>query len=264
MTIDIAREDGKESLAVCVACVAIVLLFQYLVSARTLNLTLSGPARRQDLHLQRKAQHMGTGALIYAASRYFGQLTGSVVLLFFGALFYGLHELRGCSEAINTVYIKAFRNILRQNEVTRVALPGAYYFLLGSGLSLAIFPSRIARLAILHLSIGDPAAAFFGTLYGRHKFKTFIGKLGGNKSLEGSAGCFCVAAGATFMALMIERAFYFDVYDKIVAKTSTISLAAGFGAAAAELLNIGGWDDNITLPLLSSVFLQISVGNLLK
>lgn len=66
------------------------------------------------------------------------------------------------------------------------------------------------------------------------------------------------------MALMIERAFYFDVYDRIVAKTSTISLAAGFGAAAAELLNIGGWDDNITLPLLSSVFLQISVGNLLK
>ncbi|GMF30395.1 unnamed protein product [Phytophthora lilii] len=112
--------------------------------------------------------------------------------------------------------------------------------------------------------MGDPAAAFFGTLYGRHKLVALVGKLGGNKSLEGSIGCFCVAAAATFMALMVERDFYFDVAaGEVVETAGTISLAAGFGAAAAELLDIGGWDDNLTLPLLSGVFLQLTVGRLL-
>ncbi|CEG36227.1 Predicted ER membrane protein [Plasmopara halstedii] len=228
------------SVAACIACVAFIVLFQYLVSARLSTETHNGIARRGDLHLQRKVQHMGTGAMIYVASRYFGRRAGCLVLLLFAALFYGLHKLRGCNKAIDTAYIKCFRNILRQYEVSRTVLPGAYYFLLGSGLSLRLFSFRVARLAILHLSVGDPAAAFFGTLYGRHKFVKYIGKLGGKKSVEGSIG------------------------GGILAFASTISLAAGTAAAAAELLDIGGWDDNITLPLLSGVFLQVTVGNLLN
>jgi diacylglycerol kinase (CTP) len=112
--------------------------------------------------------------------------------------------------------------------------------------------------------VGDPAAALVGTLYGRHKMAALVGRLGGNKSLEGSVGCFVVAAAATFTALMVERDFYFDVVDdELAAIGGTISLAAGVGAAAAELLDIGGWDDNLTLPLLSGVFLQLTVGRLL-
>ncbi|KAG7386976.1 hypothetical protein PHYPSEUDO_014852 [Phytophthora pseudosyringae] len=259
-----AREEGGVSLAACAACVAAILLFQYLVSARPLDAAQNGAARRGDLHLQRKVQHMGTGAMIYAASSFFGRLAGATVLLLFAVLFYALHALRGRSEAVNAAYIECFGSVLRQYEVSRAALPGAYYFLLGSGFSLALFPPRVARLAILHLSVGDPAAAYFGTLYGRHKLVALVGKLGGNKSLEGSVGCFCVAAAATFVALIVEQDFYFDVVgDQVVAVAGTISLAAGVGAATAELLDIGGWDDNLTLPLLSGVFLQLTVGRLL-
>lgn len=112
--------------------------------------------------------------------------------------------------------------------------------------------------------MGDPAAAFFGTLYGRHKLVALLGTLGGKKSLEGSIGCFCVTAAATSTALMVERDFYFDVVDdEFGAVAGTITLAAGVSAAAAELLDIGGWDDNLTLPLLSGVFLQLTVGGLL-
>lgn len=112
--------------------------------------------------------------------------------------------------------------------------------------------------------MGDPAAAFFGALYGRHKLVALVGKLGGNKSLEGSVGCFCVAATATFMALMVEQDFYFGMAgEEVAAVAGTISLAAGVGAAAAELLDLGGWDDNLTLPLLSGAFLQLTVGRLL-
>ncbi|CAI5706563.1 hypothetical protein KXD40_006461 [Peronospora effusa] len=248
-----------------VACVAAILLFQYLVSARQDDVALNHVARREDLHLQRKVQHLGTGAMIYVALKFIDRWTGASVLLLFALLFYGLHKVRGCSNTVNAAYIKWFSSILRQHEVSRSALPGAYYFLLGSGFSLAVFSLRAARLAILHLSVGDPAAAFFGTLYGRHKLVTLFGKLGGNKSLEGSVGCFCVTAISTFAALMVEQDFYFDMTGKedVAAVAGTVSLAAGLGAAAAELLDLGGWDDNLTLPLLSGMFLQSTVGHLL-
>ncbi|KAL3658522.1 hypothetical protein V7S43_016406 [Phytophthora oleae] len=257
-------EEGGVSLGACAACVAAIILFQYLVSAKPLDAAQNGAARRGDLHLQRKLQHLGTGAMIYAASSFFGRVVGATVLLFFAVVFYGLHKLRGRSEAVNAAYIKCFSSILRRYELSREVLPGAYYFLLGSGFSLAVFPLRVARLAILHLSVGDPAAAFFGTLYGRHKLMALVGKLGGKKSLEGSLGCFCAAATATFLALVVEKDFYFDAKgDETLALAGTISLAAGTGAAAAELLDIGGWNDNLTLPLLSGVFLQLTVGRLL-
>ncbi|CAI5746492.1 unnamed protein product [Peronospora destructor] len=248
-----------------VACVAAILLFQYLVSAGQHDVAHNNVARREDLHLQRKFQHLGTGAMIYVALNFFDRLTGASVLLLFALFFYGLHKLRGRSKTVNAAYIKWFRNILRQHEVSRSTLPGAYYFLLGSGVSLAVFPIRAARLAVLHLSVGDPAAAFFGTLYGRHKLVTLFGKLGGNKSLEGSVGCFCVTAISTLAALIVEQDFYFDMTGKedVAVVAGMVSLAAGLGAAAAELLDLGGWDDNLTLPLLSGVFLQFTVGHLL-
>ncbi|KAE9333403.1 hypothetical protein PF008_g14468 [Phytophthora fragariae] len=264
-----SSSDGERSvsLVACAACVAAILLFQYLVSAQPLDAAQNDVKHRGDLHVQRKLQHVGTGVMIYAASRFFGPLAGATVLLVFAVLFYGLHELRGRSEAVNSAYIKCFRTILRQYEVSRAALPGAYYFLLGSGLSLALFPPRVARLAILHLSVGDPAAAFFGTLYGRHKLVALVGKVGGAKSMEGAVGCLCATAAAIFAALVVERDFYFDVVDgdfgAVAGMISTISLAAGVGAAAAELLDVGGWDDNLTLPLLSGLFLQLTVGGLL-
>ncbi|KAL4162819.1 hypothetical protein PRNP1_003351 [Phytophthora ramorum] len=253
--------EGGISLGACAACVAAILLFQYLISARPLDAAQDGAAQRGDLHIQRKLQHVGTGAMIYIASGFFGRAAGASVLLFFALLFYGLHKLRGENDAVNAAYVKCFQSILRQHEVSRTALPGAYYFLLGSGFSLAMFPPRVARLAILHLSVGDPAAALFGTLYGRHKLVALVGRLGGNKSLEGSVGCFCITVVTTFMVLMLEQDFYLEGVDDEVA--GTISLAAGVGGAAAELLDIGGWDDNLTLPLLSGAFLQLTVGRLL-
>ena len=115
------------------------------------------------------------------------------------------------------------------------------------------------------MSVGDPAAAFFGTLCGRHKWVTLVGNLGGHKSLEGSIGCCGVVALATFLVLMVERDFYFDPSgdDGTVGAAAIIALGAGIGAAAAEMINLGGWDDNLTLPLLSGVFLQLTVGCLL-
>ncbi|RLN02624.1 hypothetical protein BBJ28_00018623 [Nothophytophthora sp. Chile5] len=257
-----AQADGV-SFAACAACVAAIVLFQFLVSARPSSphgaaAAPTAGAQRQDLHVQRKLQHAGTGGLIYAASSVFSRSAGAGVLLAFALVFLGVHELRKRSDRVDAAYVATFRSILRQDEVNRTVLPGAFYFLLGSGTALALFPPRIARLAVLHLAVGDPTAAFVGTLYGRHKLSALIGDLGGSKSLEGSAGCFAIAAVATFTALTLESAFYFS--GEAHTATTAIALAGGLCAAAAELLDVAGWDDNLSLPLLSGVFLQLSVG----
>ena len=134
-----------------VACVTAILLFQYVVSARPSAVAPITGARREDVHLQRKLQHVGTGAMIYVALKVFDRWTSASVLLLFALLCYGLHDWRGRSNTVNAAYIKWFGSILRQHEVLRSALPGAYYFLLGSGLSLAVFPLQTARLTILHV-----------------------------------------------------------------------------------------------------------------
>uniref|UniRef100_M4BIN8 Dolichol kinase n=1 Tax=Hyaloperonospora arabidopsidis (strain Emoy2) TaxID=559515 RepID=M4BIN8_HYAAE len=297
-----AEEEERVPVALCVISIAIILSCQYILS------TSQRPAKpneevvrdRSDLHLQRKIHHLITGVLIYVASRFFGRGPGATVLLIFALLCYGFHVLRQHSNAFNTAYLQRFRRLLRPHEVAGTTLPGAYYFLLGSAFSLALFQLRIARLAILHVrqskclalksvgkrevfqcsreflmllfllllpqvSVGDPAAAFFGTLYGRHKLVTVVGKLGGRKSLEGSIGCCGVAAIATCTVFIIERDFYFDSSEGegTAVAAAFIALAAGIIAAAAEMLNVGGWDDNLTLPLLSGTFLQLTVSRFL-
>jgi dolichol kinase len=147
-----SEDEGGVSIAAGAACVVAIVVFQYLVSAQPLDASGNAVARREELHLQRKLQHVGTGAMIYAASSFFGRAAGATVLLFFALLFLGLHELRGRSDVVNEAFIKYFGSILREYEVSRRALPGAFYFLLGSGFSLALFPPRVARLAVLHVS----------------------------------------------------------------------------------------------------------------
>eukprot|EP00752_Nemacystus_decipiens_P001847 g1781.t1 len=55
--------------------------------------------------------------------------------------------------------------LLRPREI-RGALPGAFWFLLGSAVAVAIFPRDVALQSILHLSVGDPIASVVGARLG--------------------------------------------------------------------------------------------------
>ncbi|KAI9917796.1 hypothetical protein PsorP6_012464 [Peronosclerospora sorghi] len=258
-------EAPSVSLTAWGVCIAGILSFQFLIAAKKeRGAPADGVVCRGTLQLQRKLQHLGTGVMMYVALRVFGPWQCALVLFFFALLLLGVHKLRASNQALDAVFLQCFRTILRPYEVSRTALPGAYYFLLGAGFSLVLFPLRVARLAILTLSVGDPAAAFFGTLYGRHKVTTVLGPLGGNKSMEGFIGCFGVATAAAFTSLMMEQDYYFrtDSGDRTVL-VAMLSLVVGASAAAAEVLDIGGWDDNLTLPLVAAVFMQCTIGHLL-
>ena len=66
----------------------------------------------------------------------------------------------------------------------RNQLNASTYFLLSSFISILIFKREVAALALLFMSLGDPAAALLGNRFG--KTKLF------GKTLVGSLGCFIV------------------------------------------------------------------------
>lgn len=104
--------------------------------------------------------------------------------------------------------------------------------------------------------MGDPAASFFGTLYGRSSSsKKTKGKQtapGSSKSWAGFTGCLCISAMASALALTHDE-------SEVNAVLLLRALGAGVSAACAESINVGGWDDNLSLPLLSGGFLQLAV-----
>ena len=57
------------------------------------------------------------------------------------------------------------------------SIPGAFFFLIGSLLSFTVYPPPIAQLALLHLSMGDPAASLTGEQICLHKYFTDLRRL---------------------------------------------------------------------------------------
>lgn len=109
---------------------------------------------RDELHLQRKAQHALTGLLFIAASHVLPMEVAAPLLFALSALFFVLHELRKRYPRVDELYLESFRGILRRDEAAKRVLPGAFYFLLGTALAAALFPLPVARLAVLHVSTG--------------------------------------------------------------------------------------------------------------
>ncbi|DBA01889.1 TPA: hypothetical protein N0F65_006037 [Lagenidium giganteum] len=262
-------------LLLLVSCVAIIVIFQFLVGGRAatertpwLGTVLSTPrgavAKRSDLHLRRKLQHAVTGLMIFAATGAFPAPTAVIVLLCCAGCFYMLHALRCASETVDRLYLSWFHGLLRREEIQKSVLPGAFYFLIGCAVVLTVFTTSIARLAILHLSLGDPAASLFGTLYGRQssggstasssvKDKKRSARTGlGNKSLAGFLGCL----GTSAIASSLYFIFAEQPHPLSLPVLLVQSVYAGLCAACAELLDVG-WDDNVSLPILDSLMLQM-------
>lgn len=102
--------------------------------------------------------------------------------------------------------------------------------------------------------MGDPAASYVGVRFGRRRLPNWsLRRRGGGsgKSVEGLVACWGAAFLATLAALVLERDYY------MVDELSSVGLAlvSGAGAAIAEATNVGV-DDNLSLPLLSGLFMQ--------
>lgn len=162
---------------------------------------------------------------------------------------------------------------MRESEVD--GYNGVISYLLGAWIVMRFCPKDVGVMSILLLSWCDTAASTFGRLWGKYTPQIRRGK-----SLAGSIAA-CVTGiitaavwwgwlGPLFAEYNTgEHAFAFqdslvlpkqarDVLGVGIAQASitgywalgAMSVAAGFIASASEAIDLFGWDDNLTIPVL--------------
>ncbi|CAM9898015.1 unnamed protein product [Choristocarpus tenellus] len=207
-----------------------------------------------DLHWRRRAQHVGCGLVIAATYQWFvTDLRTVVVLLCLSCVgLIVLNVVRSRYMKVNDVYMRVLGPLLRPSEIN--GLPGSFWFLLGSAIAIALFPKPIAvqrqvfRLScknLLHLSVGDPAAAVVGISRGSsNRF------LPGGKSIAGTIAAFVVCAlGSLSLFIFLFRARTWGL-------TLTMAGMGGICGAVAEVLPLGV-DDNLCMPVVSGLLFLI-------
>lgn len=186
--------------------------------------------------------------------------------------------VRHRSETVNKLYIRCVGALMRETEVS--GYNGVIWYLLGAYAVLRFLPKDVGVMSILLLSWCDTAASTFGRLYGRYTFNLRKGK-----SFAGTFAAWLVGvvAAATFWGWFVPRIGTFPndpegsimftgrlnlLPDSIkglvgwTADTSSavitgplalgvMSFVSGIVAAGSEFVDIFGWDDNLTIPVLS-------------
>lgn len=224
----------------------------------------------------RKALHVSIGFLtlyLYAAGAQPSQI--HPILLYALLPVTALDVLRHHSASFNRAYIKVVGALMRETEVD--GWNGTIWYLLGAWLVLRICPKDVGVMGVLLLSWCDTAASTFGRLWGRYTPRIRRGK-----SLAGSiaAAVVGVATAALFYGVLAPRVAEsgFDSGDNAFAfqgrlclpatvreqlgwsksassigggvALGAMSVVSGFVGAASEAVDLFGWDDNLTIPVL--------------
>lgn len=146
---------------------------------------------------------------------------------------WGSELLRRFSPGYNRLLMKGLGPIAHPHEYHRVN-SASWYTLALFILAAADIPAA-AAVALLTLSLGDPAAALIGRRWGRHR-------LANGRSLEGFAAFVLAGTLGSFAILQVG---WPGVHIGLAAATAVAGATAG---AIAELLS-RRVDDNLTVPL---------------
>jgi dolichol kinase len=204
-----------------------------------LNVTV-GLAKRSDIHYARKIWHMSGVFGMFLAYTYLPPAVSLTILVVAWAAFVPFDFLRQKNAALNDWAVHAFKPIMRQSEVKKLA--GTTYLLSGVLLVDLLFQRPVVGLTLLFLAFADPIASYFGILYGKDK-------IFGHKSIQGFMAAFFVCAALTFAFLLYHN----YMTDRLI----VVSMLAGLVGAFAELIPVGKLDDNLTLPVMSAIGLSI-------
>jgi diacylglycerol kinase (CTP) len=183
--------------------------------------------------------------------------------------------LRHRYASVNRLYVRVLGALMRESEFA--GWNGVIWYLLGAWIVLYFFPKDVAVMGVLLLSWCDTAASTFGRLWGR-----YTPRLRRGKSLAGSLAAFFVGVATSYAfygwltksigPMPGDDTFMFNgtlslpsiVTDLIgiTREQATItgplalgvmSLWSGFVASASEVVDLFGWDDNLTIPVLSGM-----------
>ncbi|KAI9714963.1 MAG: hypothetical protein M1812_006276 [Candelaria pacifica] len=228
--------------------------------------------------IPRKALHVSIGFFtVWLYTRGVQPTTITPWLLIFGIPIASTDVLRHQYPPFNRFYIRCLGALMRESEVS--GYNGVIWYLLGAYLSLTFFPKDIGVMSVLLLSWCDTAASTFGRLYGR-----YTPRLRRGKSLAGSLAAALVgfATAVGFWGWVVPRCgielrdgFLFKGQLSLpeVAKVGgllrwqgntrgvveggwalgLVGVWAGVVASVSEVVDLWGWDDNLTIPVLSGV-----------
>ncbi|KAI5291667.1 hypothetical protein KEM54_002056 [Ascosphaera aggregata] len=175
----------------------------------------------------------------------------------------------------NHLYIQVVGALMRESEVK--GYNGVIWYILGAWTVLHFFPKDVGVMGVLLLSWCDTAASTFGRAWGK-----YTRKLRAGKSLAGTAAAFITGFMTAFVfwgwfvprigkfesdpphplmfsgRIQLVPSFLRDENDDGLAVTGCAALAmmglwTGFVAAMSELIDVFGWDDNLTIPVLSGL-----------
>ncbi|CAG8576433.1 2096_t:CDS:2 [Dentiscutata erythropus] len=178
--------------------------------------------------------------------------------------------LRFNSVSFNNLYIKVLGFLMRESEKYG-KINGVVFYLAGCIGALSIFPkgefmdnlfvkyeSRdIAAISILILSWCDTAASFIGRRYGHYTYRFSNGK-----SLAGTIGAIAVGSmaallfwggGLQFHKIEVEN----WIPDKSALSLPALCLITGIVSGISELIDVGGLDDNLVIPLAAGSLLWV-------
>jgi len=224
----------------------------------------------------RKALHVSIGFFVtwlYLS----GTTTWSVCPYLLGALvpIASADLLRHHYAPFNRFYVRVLGALMRESEFS--GYNGVIFYLLGAVTVLWFFPKDVGVMGTLLLSWCDTAASTFGRLYGRYTPRIRRGK-----SVAGTAAAFLVgvATAAWFWGSLAanngpmpgDETFMFKGTLSLPAAVAgavgltaaqatisgglalgVVSVWSGLVAAASEVVDLFGWDDNLTIPVLSGV-----------
>jgi diacylglycerol kinase (CTP) len=183
--------------------------------------------------------------------------------------------LRHRYASVNRLYVRLLGALMRESEYS--GYNGVIFYLLGAWTVLYFFPKDVGVMSVLLLSWCDTAASTFGRLWGR-----YTPRLRRGKSLAGSFAAFLFGVATSFFfygwlvpaigpmpgdenfmfkgALSLPSAVtdVLGLSRSAATVTGTLALSimslwSGFVASASEVVDIFGWDDNITIPILSGI-----------
>jgi diacylglycerol kinase (CTP) len=182
--------------------------------------------------------------------------------------------IRHRNAAINRFYIKTWGALMRETEVD--GYNGVIWYLMGAWIALRFFPKDIGVVSVLLLSWCDTAASTFGRLYGRYTPRVRKGK-----SLAGTLAALLTGVGTAVLFWGIlesavpaewnsgENSFAFTGQLSLPSQVKNLlgwsesqgtisgglalgvmSVWAGIVGSASEAIDLFGWDDNLTIPVL--------------
>ena len=224
--------------------------------------------------IPRKVLHVSIG--FFTLSLYSRGVPASVIHPYLlGALIpiASLDYLRHTFPGLNRMYIRVVGALMRETEVE--GWNGVIWYLLGAWTVLRFLPKDVAVMGVLLLSWCDTAASTVGRLYGRYTPRIRRGK-----TLAGSAAAAVVGllTAGLFWGWAVPRygfteGFMFKGELQLPepirgglsgwgigqetlggwAALGVVSLWSGFVASASEVVDVFGWDDNLTIPVLSGL-----------